>query len=71
MKTNNLNNFFFVRDREKTKPGLEPARQNLQEQVKFIWETNTLLTSVIDDGAITSAESIKHGHGEIRKALPL
>jgi len=46
MKTNNLNNFFFLRDRKKTKSVLESARQNLPETIKFISETKTLLTSV-------------------------
>jgi len=47
MKTNHLNNSFFLRDREKTKSVLESARPNLQETIKFIWETKSLLTSVI------------------------
>jgi len=38
MKTNNLNNLFFLRDGEKTKSVLESARQNLQDTIKFIWE---------------------------------
>jgi len=47
MKTNNMNNFFFLCDREKTKLVLESARQNLLGTLKFMWETKTLLTSVI------------------------
>jgi len=47
MKTSNLNNFFVLCDRKKTKSVLESARQNLPGAIKFVWETKTLLTSVI------------------------
>ena len=36
MKIKNVNNFFFWRDREKTRPVLESAWQNLQETLIII-----------------------------------